>query len=49
MKTNLLDLVEPYLKDTDNLDAIGGIVDKIKLDRRLWKPLIKSNPMSGLR
>lgn len=41
LKTNLLELVEPYLKETDNLDEIREIVDEIKSDRKIMETIDK--------
>lgn len=39
LKTNLLELVEPYLKETDHLDEIREIVDEIKSDRKVMETI----------
>lgn len=41
LRTNLLELVEPYLKETDRLDEIRKIVDKIKSDKEIIKTIDK--------
>ncbi len=49
LKTDLLGLVEPYLKDTDNLDEIRGIVDKIKSDRKVMETIDKIKSREWVR
>ena len=48
LKTNLLELIEPYLKDIENLDSdeekleiIKEVVEKIKADDKIMKEIEK--------